>query len=151
MRIARALPSSLVFLVLVVLGACDTVRDRPTGLNMPTPATDVTVLAPEHEASVKADSAAFIVVEATGLITALEVVVTGTAASDTLARQREQFNEPRESVEESFQVRIPKLETGSHLQIRGVAEDFVGQRHVSQPVVVIVIDCEVYPIACRDL
>lgn len=151
MKLVRALPSKLALLGLVVLGACDAERDRPTGLSIPAPPTDVNVLAPEHEASVKADSAAFIVVEATGLITALEVVVTGAASSDTLAWQREEFEEARDSVEEAFEVRIPKLETGSHLQIRGVAEDLLGQRHVSQPVIVIVIDCEVFPIACRDL
>lgn len=141
----------LTLLGLVVLSACNAERDRPTGLSMPPPPTNVNVLAPEHEASVKADSAAFIVVEATGLITALEVVITGVAISDTLAWQREEFNEARDSVEESFEVRIPKLETGSHLQIRGVAEDLLGQRHVSEPVIVIVIDCEVFPIACRDV
>jgi hypothetical protein len=80
----------------------------------------------------------------------VETVVTGAASWDTLLWQRAEFEEPREDVEESFDVRIPKLETGAHLQIRGIAEDVLGERHVSQPVVVMVIDCEVYPIACRD-
>lgn len=138
-------------LLWVAVAACDAERDRPTGLTGPPPTTDVSVLAPEHEASVKADSATFIVIQATGLVTAVEVVVTGAAARDTLLRRRASFGEPRDSVQESFDVRIPKLETGSHLQIRGVAEDAIGQRHVSQPVVVIVIDCDDFPIACRDL
>ncbi len=150
MRILRALLLFWAPLCCVVLSGCDASRDRPTGLTAPPPATNVSVLAPEHEATVKADSVAFIVVQATGLITAVEFVLTGTASSDTLAWQRVEFNEPQETVEEVFEVRVPGLETGSHLQIRGVAEDLAGQRHVSRPVVVIVIDCEVYPIACRD-
>ena len=135
----------------LILTACDAERDRPSGLTAPPPPTNVNVLAPEDEASVKADSTAFVVVEATGLITALEFVLTGAASSDTLAWQRVEFPEPQESVQEAFEVTIPRLETGSHLQIRGVAEDLAGQRHVSQTVVVVVIDCEVFPIACRDL
>ena len=150
MRILRALPLVLASLCWVVLGGCDASRDRPTGLTGPPPATNVSVLAPEHQTSVKADSAAFIVVEATGLITAVECVLTGAASSDTLAWKRMEFAEPQETVQEVFEVRIPGLETGSHLQILGVAEDLVGQRHVSRPVVVMVIDCEVFPIACRD-
>jgi hypothetical protein len=151
MRILLALPWLLASLCWVVLAACDASRDRPTGLSAPPPATNVSVLAPEHETSVKADSADFVVVQATGMITAVEFVITGAASSDTLAWQRVEFVEPQEAVQEAFEVRIPRLETGSHLQIRGVAEDLVGQRHVSRTVVVIVIDCEVFPIACRDL
>lgn len=146
-------PSTLILasLLWVAFAACDAERDRPTGLSAPPPTTDVIVLAPEQEAAVKADSTAFIVIKATGLITAVEVVVTGAAARDTVLWRRASFGEPRDSVEKAFDVKVPKLETGSHLQIRGVAEDVVGQRHVSQPVVVIVIDCDVFPIACRDL
>lgn len=146
-------PSQLVMtsLLWAAVAACDAERDRPTGLSAPPPTTDVSVLSPEQEAAVKADSATFIVIKATGLITAVEVVVTGAAARDTLLWRRASFEEPRDTVQEAFDVKVPKLETGSHLQIRGVAEDVVGQRHVSQPVVVIVIDCDVFPIACRDI
>ena len=151
MRILRARPWFVALLCGSALIACDSSRDRPTGLTEPPPPTNVSVLAPEHQASVKADSTDFVVVQATGLITALEFVLTGAASSDTLAWQRVEFPEPQESVQEAFGVRIPGLETGSHLQIRGVAEDLAGQRHVSQTVVVVVIDCEVFPIACRDL
>ena len=151
MRTLPALPWFLASLCTLILAACDASRDRPTGLTAPAPPTSVSVLRPEHEAAVKADSADFVVVQASGLITALEFVLTGVASSDTLAWQRVEFEEPQEAVEEAFEVRIPRLETGSHLQIRGVAEDVVGQRHVSRVVVVIVIDCEVFPIACTDL
>jgi len=151
MRILPALPWFFASFCTVILAACDASRDRPTGLSTPPPPTNVSVVAPEHETTVKADSSDFVVVRASGLITAVEFVLTGVAASDTLAWQRVEFGEPQEEVEEAFEVKIPRLETGSHLQIWGVAEDVIGKRHVSRVVVVIVIDCEVFPIACRDL
>ncbi|MGD8866051.1 MAG: hypothetical protein PVI01_00430 [Gemmatimonadales bacterium] len=151
MTFVRVSTFVLASLLWVAVAACDAERDRPTGLSTPPPTTDVSVLAPEQEAAVKADSATFIVIQATGLIAAVEVVMSGAAARDTLLWRRASFGEPRDSVREAFDVKIPKLETGSHLQIRGVAEDAAGQRHVSQPVVVIVIDCDDFPIACRDL
>ena len=151
MRILRAIPLVLVLLGGIALAACDASRDRPTGLSGPPPVTSVIVLAPEHEAAVKADSAAFIVIQATGMVTAVEFVLTWTVSSATIDAQRVEFDVAQEEVEETFEVRIPALETGSYLRIQGVAEDFIGQRHLSQPVVVVVVDCEMSPLACREL
>jgi hypothetical protein len=60
------------------------------------------------------------------------------------------FSEPEEVVQVDFEVRIPRFETGTHLQFRGIAEDLIGQRHVSEAVVVMVIECDVFPLACRE-
>lgn len=130
---------------------CETSRDRPTGFGQPLPATFVAVVAPPKEASVAADSTHTVVIEASGLITAVEFFLARVNSSDTLALGRTEFTEPEEIVQVDFEVRIPRFETGTHLQFRGIAEDLIGQRHVSEPVVVFVIECDVFPLACGDL
>ncbi len=130
---------------------CETSRDRPTGLGKPLPATFVAVVSPLKEASVAADSTHIVVIEASGLITAVEFFLARVNSSDTLALGRIEFSEPEEIVQVDFDVRMPRFETGTHLEIRGIAEDLIGRRHVSEPVVVFVIECEVFPLACRDL
>jgi hypothetical protein len=132
----------------LALAGCDSPRERPTGLSAPLPATTVTVLKPETDDVVPSDSTAIVVIEAQGLVTAVELLLVRNALPDTLARERREFGEPVELAQEQFEVRIPAFVTGVHLEIRGVAEDAIGQRHFSKPVFVVVIECDVFPLAC---
>jgi hypothetical protein len=135
----------------LALAGCETSRDRPTGLGQPLPTTYVAVVAPPKETAVAVDSTHTVVVEASGLITAVEFFLARANSSDTLALGRTEFSEPEEIVQVDFEVKIPWFETGTHLQFRGIAEDLIGQRHVSEPVVVMVIECDIFPLACSDI
>ncbi len=128
--------------------ACDTTRDRPFGVQGAAPATDVVVVSPTTDAVVPSDSVAPVVVRASGSLHALELFLVRVALPDTFATQRLDFDPPRPEVEATFELAIPDLETGVHLEIRAAAEDGEGTRHLSEPVVVLVIECDRFPIAC---
>lgn len=127
---------------------CDTTRDRPFGVQGTAPPTDVVVVSPTTDAVVPSDSVAQVVVRASGALHALELTLVRVALPDTFARQRLDFDPPRAEVETTFELEIPDLETGTHLEIRAAAEDGDGGRHLSEPVVVLVIECDRFPIAC---
>ena len=110
--------------------------------------TTVTVVEPETGSLAPANAKQSVVIHATGRVMAVEVVINRSAVSDILGRQRQEFREPQDEVEVEFSVRIPDLLTGIHLEIRGVAEDSDGQQHMSVPVTVLVIECDIYEIAC---
>jgi hypothetical protein len=133
----------------VGLGACESPRERPTGTAGPPPTISVAVIVPEMDDVVPSDSTARVVIEARGPMVALEALMVRSALADTLDRQRRAFDGPVESAVEEFALRVPKLTTGVHLEIRGVAEDPSGGRHLSDPVVVTVIECDVFPLACE--
>lgn len=146
----------LTFLVALLLAAavlgqagCDSSRDRPTGLGSPLPPTSVTVVEPQTNKMVPADSIETIVIQATGSLVAVEFFLKRSSLPDTLARDRRDFGRTQESIEVEFDVRIPDLVTGTHLVIRGVAEDLAGELHFSEPVVVQVIECDLFPTACE--
>lgn len=130
---------------------CDGSRERPTGLGRPLPPTTVEVVQPPSESLVPVDSVIAVVVEATGLVTALEIVLTHAASRDTLALDRSVLDQPEENAQGIFELTVPRFETGTHLQFRAVAEDLVGGRHESRPVIVSVIECDVFPLACGSL
>jgi hypothetical protein len=143
----------VVFALVAILGAslagCESSRERPVGPGGQTlPPTSVTIVRPITEDVVAADSLATVVIEASGLLRAMELVLTRRPQQDTLAWDRVDFGDALEFVYDSFEVRIPHLETGIHLEMRAVAEDVIGGLHESEAVVVIVIDCEEFPLAC---
>ncbi len=135
-------------LAAVGLGACLSARERPTGLPPTPPEISVAVVAPKMDDVVPSDSTTPVVIEARGPIVALEALMVRNALPDTIDRQRLSFPEPVDSALEEFELRVPALATGIHLEIRGIAEDEMGARHVSDPVVVTVIECDVFPLAC---
>ncbi len=134
----------------VSAAACDPARDRPTGLTAPLPPTTVSVVAPQSQQAVPADSITVVQVKAEGLLQAVELVVTKNAQPDTVAFERRDFASPQESVDLFFDIRVPS-ENGTQLEFRAIAEDVAGGRHSSVPVFVVVIDCDVFPVACTDL
>lgn len=134
------------------LDACDTPRERPTGLTAPVPATTIIVMAPRQQQLVPLDSTAFVVVQAQGLLQAVEVALTVNSFPDTLGFERQAFETPQESVELIFSFLIPgRLLSGTQVRVQGVAVDLAGRRHLSDPVVVVAIDCDEFIIACADL
>lgn len=142
---------SVVVAGLLLLAACETTRDRPTGLSEPLPATTIAVIAPRSQQFVPADSTTIVVVEGAGLIRAVEVILTLNTLPDTLELERRDFDTPLETVELVFGIRIPGLQTGAQVQFQAVAEDITGSRHLSEPVVAVVIECNVFPITCANL
>lgn len=131
------------------LAGCEPSRERPVGPGGQTlPPTSVTIVRPVSEDVVEADSLATVVIEASGLLSAMELTVTQRPQQDTLVWDRINFGEVLEFVYDSFQVRIPHLATGIHVEMRAAAEDVIGDLHRSESVVVIVIDCEEFPLGC---
>ncbi len=149
--VGRPFELSIAAAGLLLLAACDTARDRPTGVSRPLPATTIAVTAPRSQQLVPADSTTIVVVEGQGLIQAVDVVLTRNTFPDTLAVDRQVFDTPLETFELVFEIRVPKLQTGAQIQVRAVAEDIAGGRHLSEPVVVVVIECDVFPTTCADL
>ncbi|NIR44686.1 MAG: hypothetical protein GWN99_10310 [Gemmatimonadetes bacterium] len=135
---------------LLSLGAsCDEARERPTGLNVDIPDSEVRVLEPSPDAVLFADSLVSVSVEATGLLQAVEFVALSTApVLDTLARERRDYDPPVEFTEEQFVFLMPRLISGSSVQIWAIAEDLLGSRRRSAPVGVTVVDCGVEPARC---
>lgn len=131
-----------------VNAGCDSARERPMAPGLLLDPTTVTVVAPQTGSLAPANAKQSVVIRATGRVIAVEVVINRSAVSDVLGRQRQEFGEPQDEVEVEFAVRIPDLATGIHLDIRGVAEDTDGGRHMSVPVTVLVIECDIYEIAC---
>lgn len=137
---------------LLSLGACDTARERPTSPAPPVPATIINVIAPQPQQLVPLDSTAFVVVQAQGLLQAVEVVLTAHTLPDTLGFERRAFETPQETVELTFSFLIPdRVLSGTQVRVQAVAEDLAGSRHLSEPVVVVAIDCDLFVIACADL
>lgn len=136
--------------VFVALGAsCDEARDRPTGLNVDVPESQVRVLEPSSNATLFTDSLTTVSVEAIGLLQAVEFVAVSTApVLDTLAVDRREYEPPIEFTEAQFVFTMPSLVSGSSVEIRGIAEDLLGARRTSSPVKVTIVDCDVEPSRC---
>ena len=132
--------------VTAAVAACGVDRDRPTGLATTVPETLVRIAAPERDQLVPADSITTVVVEARGLLQAVEIQMR--TPHDLLHMERKDLEQPEEVVAMEFEVRIPDFATGSHLEFRGVAENIIGERRESDAVGVIIVDCEVFQIAC---
>lgn len=146
-----ALPVAALAVVSVSSGGCESPRSRPTAAGSPLPATSVAVASPVTEALVPSDSVVRVVVGATGLLQAVEYFLVRSAVRDTLGWDRQEFTQPQDSVRVVFQVPIPDLKTGTQLEIRAVAENVIGERELSAPVYVLVIECDLYPLACAGL
>ena len=133
------------------LGArCDESRERPTGLNIPVPPTEVTVRSPQPNAVLFADSSAVIEIEALGLIQAVGfIVMSVNPIIDTVATRRRDFEPPVEVVDEQFVIQLPTLVSGTSLEIRAFAENLIGQRTSSETVGVFLVDCDVEPFRCQ--
>lgn len=102
---------------LLLTAACDSPRDRPTGLAGPLPSTSVEVVEPEN---------------------------------DEILKKLTRFETLQPSVHLEIEFDVPHLLTGVHLEIRAVAIDAIGDRHQSAPVFVQIIECDVFPLACRE-
>ncbi len=148
---ARRLELTILAGGLLLWAGCETVRDRPTGASQPLPATTIAVTAPRSQQFVPADSTTIVVIEGQGLIKAVEVVFTLNTLPDTLAIDGRVFDTPLETVDLVFGMRVPKLQTGAQIQVQAVAEDIAGGRHLSEPVIVVVIECDVFPLTCANL
>ncbi len=151
MKVGRSRYLARGFLLAALLSGlpgCDSARQRPSGLDEALPPTTVRLLAPVDGGWVPSDSVASIVVEASGLVTALGYVMTWNLQPDTLGIARRQFDEPVDSVQLEFRLVVPELNTGIHLEIVGIAEDLLGGRHLSDAAVVTVIECDVFPAVC---
>ena len=136
---------------LIGLGAsgCDDSRERPTGVEeFGLPTVTVSVTEPVRESVLPSDSTSLVVIEAIGEVRAVEYFVKVVSQPDTIARARREFQETLVSVEVVFGFRIPALPTGTALEVRGVAEDAQAVRHLSEPVFVTVIECDLFPQAC---
>lgn len=140
-----------VLVVVLGLWGCSVDRDRPTGLELNVPETRVEVTRPETEDLVPADSIVPVLVRASGLIQAVELVMRRGATRDTILRERQVLDEAQDLVETVFEIQIPGLETGAQLELLGTAENVLGERRDSPVVIVIVIDCEVFSVACAGL
>lgn len=145
----RAAPALAAVLFWAV--ACSVDRDRPTGLELNVPQTEVEVAEPQDDQLVPADSVIDVLVRARGLLQAVELILRRGANRDTLARERRDLTEPEEVVETGFEVRVPDVETGVQLELVGVAENVLGERRDSEPIQVVVIECDEFTVACRDL
>ncbi len=133
------------------LGAgCDDSRERPTGLDIPVPPTEVSVRSPLSNAVLFSDSSAVIEIEALGLIQAVEfIMISVNPVVDTVATGRRVYEPPEEFVQEQFVVQLPTLISGSSVQIRGFAENLIGQRTEAEIVPVTVVDCDIEPFRCQ--
>ena len=89
-----------------------------------------------------------VVVQAIGGVTAIEFIMTRDAEPDTFARERMEFGTTQNGISARFDVRIPNLLTGSNLVVRGLAEDRTGQLYFSDPIVVRVVECDLFPDEC---
>lgn len=142
--------SGLTSLALLLTVACDSPRDRPTGLAGPLPATSVEVVEPENDQIIPSDSLTLVVVEAAGSIQAIDLVVKRVSRPDTILKRLTRFETLQPSVRVEIEFDVPHLLTGVHLEIRAVAVDAIGDRHESAPVFVQIIECDVFPLACRE-
>jgi hypothetical protein len=136
---------------LIGLGAtgCADSRARPTGVEeFGPPTVTVSVTEPDRESVMPSDSTSLVVIEAIGEVRAIGYFIKVVSELDTVARARREFQETLVFVEAEFGVRIPALPTGAALEVRGVAEDAQAVRHLSEPVFVTVIECDLFPQAC---
>jgi hypothetical protein len=133
------------------LGAgCEDSRERPTGLNISVPPTQVSVQSPQANDVLFIDSTVVIVIDAEGLIQAAEFVLLSVSpVIDTVATGRQEYQPPVEFVDQEFSVVIPTLVSGSTLQIHGLAENLIGERTFSAPVTVTAVDCDIEPFRCQ--
>ncbi len=133
------------------LGAgCDDSRERPTGLNISVPPTQVSVRSPQPGDVLFIDSTAVIVLEAEGLLQAVEFILLSVSPSiDTVATGRQEYQPPVEFVDQEFSVVLPLLVSGSTLEIHGLAENLIGERTFSAPVTVTAVDCDIEPFRCQ--
>ncbi len=143
-------PARTTLLVCVCLAACESPRGRPVGFGVQAE-TFVAVRSPEPDALVAADSSLQIVVEALGDVRAVEYSIVRAALPETLALGRRLFEVSLDSVVVVFVARMPQLETGTGLELRGAAEDALGGRVLSEPIYAIAIECDQFPRACENL
>jgi len=123
-------------------------RERPTGPVADLEAVAVNVLEPQENALVGADSMRAVVVQALGGVIAIEFILRRDSEPDTFARERMEFGTTQNGVSARFDVRIPDLLSGSNLVVEGLAEDRTGQFYYSDPVVVRVVECDLFPEDC---
>ncbi len=147
----RVAPLGCALAVIGLSGGCETSRERPTAVGEDLPATSVAVASPVTQELVPSDSVVRVVVGATGFLQAVEYYLVRSAVRDTVGWDRREFTEPQDSVQVVFDVTIPEFRTGTQLEIRAVAENVIGERALSEPVYVMVIECDLYPIACSQL
>jgi len=123
-------------------------RERPTGPVAQVDPVTMLVLEPQENELVGADSMRAVVVQALGAVTAIEFIMKRNSVPDTFARERMEFGRTQNGISIRFDVRIPALLTGAKLVIRGVGEDRMGRFFYSEPVVVEVIECDLFPSEC---
>ncbi len=130
---------------------CNAERQRPTGLASSVPETQVEIAAPPADGIVPRDSTTIVLVRASGLLQGVGFAILGIAQRDTLVRGFEELEEPMEVAEVAFEVEVPAFPTGTNLELRGIAENVIGERTFSESVFVVVIDCTRFVFACQDL
>jgi hypothetical protein len=133
--------------------SCATARERPTGIDeeqLSSEVSSIEVIAPAPESTVPSDDQFVAAVEAFGRIAALEVVVKRVALADTLFQERRTYDPPEIELALSFDIPVPDLVTGVYLEVFGVVEDHRGERILSVPVFVMVVECDLFPDACGE-
>lgn len=106
---------------------------------------------PETDDLVPADSLVTVEVVATGLLQSVGFVLLTRARGDTLDQALEQLDQPLEAVRVVFETQIPNFPTGTTLELVGLADNVEGDRTLSDPVFVQVIECSPLVIACKQL
>ncbi len=155
MSCPRRAPSVVVGCLLSTVGAalagCDSPRDRPTGPT-PDPAVEsVVIVEPKTGDLVAADSIRRVTVQALGRLRAIELIVVRTSAPDTFYRELRSVGNVLDVAEASFDVRFPDLITGTNLSLQAAAQDPDGLLTFSQPVVVMMVECDLFPDDCASL
>jgi hypothetical protein len=133
------------------LAGCGSPRDRPTGPVDVSTVESVTILTPRTGDLVAADSIRRVTVEARGRLSAVELILIRTTAPDTFFREQRSVGNILDVAEVSFDIRFPNLETGANLSLYAAALDRDEELVFSEPVVVLVVDCNQFPDDCRDL
>ena len=135
----------------LALAGCDSPRDRPTGPTLVPTVESVVILTPQTGDLVAADSIRRVTVQARGRLTAVELILVRSSAPDTFAREQRSVGNVRDVAEVSFDIRFPNLITGTNLSLYAAALDREGELFFSEPVVVLVVECDQFPDDCREL
>lgn len=147
-RVTRPLTGMAAAAAVVLVAACDTDRERPTGPNSALTTVAVEVAHPGPNGVVPSDSTTVVVIRATGLVSAIGYSLLTNSTHEEISRAREALEQPVTEVVADFTVQIPDFPTGTHLEVYGVAEDAVGGSHFTGPTFVIVVECDRFELAC---
>ena len=109
------------------------------------------ILSPQTGDLVAADSIRRVTVEARGRLTAIELILVRSSAPDTFFRDQRSVGNVLDVAEVSFDIHFPNLATGTNLSLYAAALDREEELVFSEPVVVLVVDCDQFPDDCRDL